>query len=442
MVPDSAVEANAVLAISGICEDKPNSRVKGFIRIKSVDGTERLPNHVILILDLSLSMHKYLGALRDSIEKIVGKLNPHSDKCTILGFAGRPSGFKNFCGFRPVSELASNFSAYIPEELSTLTGTTDFDQGLKFTIRECEALEKEYNDSYPNYGNTSMRWNEHNHIAIFMTDGKSYGTVPWNSADSLANKGITLHTVGLRQKIDKKVRDTLMKMATKGRGGFNFSRTIEQFHEKVQTLLELSLGAVTKPAKLSLNSASGVTINSASILGHPEHNTKEANPVFEFPALRPGERKILLFDVTVSEGIRKNTRVPILSYTMEPDYLNKTENDIFVPVMPNDVHRGLMRRGPNADYRVHILMQRIEQSLSEALEAAAVRDDISEFKNKAMAALSNSEETIERNFALHPKRGILSEKINQLKEQITSAQTILDPKAFFSTIYAIMRTTR
>jgi peptidoglycan hydrolase CwlO-like protein len=110
--------------------------------------------------------------------------------------------------------------------------------------------------------------------------------------------------------------------------------------------------------------------------------------------------------------------------------------------MPNDVHRGLMRRGPNADYRVHILMQRIEQSLSEALEAAAVRDDISEFKNKAMAALSNSEETIERNFALHPKRGILSEKINQLKEQITSAQTILDPKAFFSTIYAIMRTTR
>ena len=54
---------------------------------------------------------------------------------------------------------------------------------------------------------------------------------------------------------------------------------------------------------------------------------------------------------------------------MEPDYLNKTENDILVPVMPKDVHMGLMRRGPNADYRVHILMQRIEQEPPRRLKS-------------------------------------------------------------------------
>ena len=441
MIPETMVEANAILAFSGIGEEKSNSKVNGFIRIKSVDGKIQLPNHIILILDLSASMHKYLPALRESIKKIVERLNVHNDKCTILGFAGK-EGLKRFCEFTPVSELSSNFSKYIPKDLSTLRGTTDFDEGVKFAIKVCEDLEYEYDDDYPNMGNISMRWNEHNHIAIFMTDGKNYGRVPWDNSSRLADKGVTLHTVGLRQEIDRKVRDTLMKMATKGRGGFNFSRTSEEFHDKVQTLLELSLGAVTKPAKLSLNSASGVIINSASILGHPEQNSKDANPVFEFPAMLPGERKILLFEVTVIEGYPKNTRAPLLSYTMAPNYLNTEDNDILVPVMPREAHLGLLKRGPNADFRVHLLMQRIEQSLSEALDLAAKEDDIYKFKHIAMKSLSDAEETIEKGFATHPKRTILSEKINELKEQISKADTILDPKAFFSTIYAIMRTTR
>ena len=193
-----------------------------------------------------------------------------------------------------------------------------------------------------------------------------------------------------------------------------------------------------------MNSASGVIINSASLLGHPEQNSKHANPVFEFPAMLPGERKILLFDVTVIEGHRKNTRAPLLSYTMVPNYLNTEDNDneIRVPVMPREAYIGLLGRGPNADFRVHLLMQRIEQDLSEALDLAAKEDDIDKFKNNAMESLGNAEATIEKSFGTHPKRTILSEKINELKEQISKAETILDPKAFFSTIYAIMRTTR
>ena len=439
MNPNTVVEATHVLAFPGIGEEILNSKVNGFIRIKAVDGTERLPNHIILILDLSASMHKYLDALRSSIEKIVEQLNDYSDKCTILGFAG---WVKTFCEFEPVSELSSNFSKYIPEELTALRGTTDFNKGLELAISKCGELETKYDDSYPNEGNSSMRWNEHNHVAIFMTDGRNYGKVPWDNTDRLSDKGVTLHTLGIREEIDKRVRTTLMKMATKGRGGFNFSRTIEEFHEKVHTLLELSLGAVTKPAKLILTPAKGVVVNSASILGHPEQNSKEANPTFEFPALRPGERKILLFDITLSKGYPKSTRAPLLNYTMNPDYLNTGENRILVAVMPKDIHRGMLTRGPNADFRVHLLMQRIEQSLSEALDLAAGEDDISKFKNSAMESLSVAEATIERNFASHPKRSILSEKISELKEQISGAQTILDPKAFFSTIYAIMRTTR
>ena len=127
---------------------------------------------------------------------------------------------------------------------------------------------------------------------------------------------------------------------------------------------------------------------------------------------------------------------------MAPNYLNTEDNDILVPVMPREAHLGLLKRGPNADFRVHLLMQRIEQSLSEALDLAAKEDDIYKFKHIAMKSLSDAEETIEKGFATHPKRTILSEKINELKEQISKADTILDPKAFFSTIYAIMRTTR
>ena len=287
-----------------------------------------------------------------------------------------------------------------------------------------------------------MRWNEHNHIAIFMTDGRSYGGVPWDNTERLADKGVTLHTIGIRKEIDSRVRTWLMKMARKGRGGFNFSKNVVEFHDKVRTLLELSLGAVTKPAKLSLEPASGVKINSASILGHPEQNTKETNPNFDFPALRPGERKIVMFDITVTEPHIRNTMVPLIRYKIEPNYLDSVDNEILVPVMPKEIHTGILTRGPNADFRVHLLMQRIERDLTEALDNAAKTNEMSEFKKSAMASLSAAEETIERSFGAHPKRSILSEKISELKEQISLASTIVDSKAFFSTIYAIMRTTR
>ena len=174
MNPHNMVEASPVLAFSGIGEGNKNSKVNGFIRIKTVDGRDELPNHIMLILDLSASMHKYLKALRESIEKIVEKLNIHSDKFTILGFAGI-GGVKTFCEFTPVSELSNNFSKYIPKNFTTLKGTTDFNAGLLYAHEKCRKLADEYHDSHPNLGNSSMRWNEHNHIAIFMTTGSAHG---------------------------------------------------------------------------------------------------------------------------------------------------------------------------------------------------------------------------------------------------------------------------
>ncbi len=72
----------------------------------------------------------------------------------------------------------------------------------------------------------------HNHVAIFMTDGKNYGNVPWQAVEKLKEESVTLHTpLGWKQ-IDKVVRKNLMKMAKIGSGGFSFSRTMEEFHDK------------------------------------------------------------------------------------------------------------------------------------------------------------------------------------------------------------------
>ena len=78
----------------------------------------------------------------------------------------------------------------------------------------------------------------------------------------------------------------------------------------------------------------------------------------------------------------------------------------------------------------------------DELEEAVDKDNIDGFKAKASTSLQNAMERVEEEFAKHPKRPILIEHITILKESIQSAETITDPREFFSTIYAIMRTTR
>ena len=87
-------------------------------------------------------------------------------------------------------------------------------------------------------------------------------------------------------------------------------------------------------------------------------------------------------------------------------------------------------------------MHQIENKLEKALGEAVEKDNIDDFKAMASTSLQNAMERVEEEFAKHPKRPILIENITELRENIQSAETITDPKEFFSAIYAIMRTTR
>ncbi len=442
MHPGSKIDAKATLGISGIREEAAKSGIQGFIRLKPDDDSVALANHVILILDLTASMSRNLGALQSSLFQIVEKLQTNRDKCTIIGFAGRtqksnPDGAEVFRKFMRINDLKED----IPE-MKIMPGTTDFICGLNKAFKVIKELEIEYGEGYPNHGNESMQWNAHNHIAIFMTDGKNYGNVPWKAVENLKCKNVTLHTVGLRKQIDTKVRKNLMKMAKIGSGGFSFSRTMEEFNKRVETLLGLTLNAVTKPTTLRLFTQPDVELNYATILGHPEQYADEENPEFNLPALKSSERKILLFDVALNKAYSKNTRVPLLKCTSNPNYFDGEEVLVSTPVMPKKNFLNLLSRGSNADLRVHLLMHQIENNLEKALEEAVDKDNIDGFKAKASTSLQNAMERVEEEFAKHPKRPILIEHITILKESIQSAETITDPREFFSTIYAIMRTTR
>jgi Mg-chelatase subunit ChlD len=441
MHPGSKIDAKATLGISGIREEADISGIQGFIRLKPEDYSVALANHVILILDLTASMSGNVKALQSSLGQIVETLQTNRDKCTIIGFAGstqkKTDGAEVFRKFMRIDELKEN----IPE-MKIMGGTTDFICGLKKALKVVKDLKIEFGDEYPNHGNESMQWNAHNHIAIFMTDGKNYGNVPWNAVEKLKNENVTLHTIGLRKQIDTSVRKNLMKMAKIGSGGFSFSRTMEEFNEKVERLLGLTLNAVTKPTTLRLFTQPNVELNFATILGHPEQYTRGANPEFILPALKSSERKILLFDVVLNKAYPKNTRVPLIKCTSNPNYFADEEILVATPVMPKKNFLSLLSRGTNADLRVHLMMHQIENKLEKALEEAVEKDNIDGFKAMASTSLQNAMERVDEEFAKHPKRPILIEHITELKENIQSAETITDPKEFFSAIYAIMRTTR
>ena len=442
MHPGSEIDAKATLGISGIREDAEVSGIQGFIRLKPDDDSVALANHVILILDLTASMRGNLEALQSSLEQIVGKLQTDRDKCTIIGFGGvtpttNPEGAKVLREFVRINDLIGN----IPE-LKIMPGTTDFESGLKVTSKVVKKLKVQYGDGHPNLGNESMQWNAHNHIAIFMTDGKNYGKKPWKAVEQLMEENVTLHTIGLREKIDKDVRANLMRMAKIGSGGFSFSRTMDEFHGKVETLLRLTLNAVTKPTTLKLFTQPDVQLNYATILGHPEQYADGENPEFNLPALKSDDRKILLFELELNKAYPKNTRVPLLECSSNPDYFGAEGVLVTTPVMPTKNFLSLLARGPNADLKVHLLMHQVENNLENALKEAVDNDNIDGFKAEASTSLENARERVEESFAKHPKRSILLERIETLMENIQKEETIADPKEFFSAIYAIMRTTR
>jgi len=442
MHPGSKIDAKATLGISGIREDAEVSGIQGFIRLKPDDDSVALANHVILILDLTYSMKGNLEALQSSLEQIVGTLQTDRDKCTIIGFGGEttttnPEGAKVLAEFQRINDLKGN----IPE-LKIMPGTTDFKCGLKVTSKVVKKLKILYGDGHPNRGNESMEWNAHNHIAIFMTDGKNYGNKPWQAVKQLMEENVTLHTIGLREKIDKKVRTTLMKMAKIGCGGFSFSRSMEEFHEKVERLLVLTLNAVTKPTTLELFTEPDVQLNYATILGHPEQYADGENPEFNLPALKSDDRKILLFELELNKAYPKNTRVPLLKLSSNPNYFDVEDVQVNTTAMPTKNFLSLLARGPNADLKVHLLMHQVENNLENALKEAVDNDNIDGFKAEASTSLENARERVEESFAKHPKRSILLERITTLMESIQKEETIADPKEFFSAIYAIMRTTR
>ncbi|MDA8551629.1 VWA domain-containing protein [Candidatus Poseidoniales archaeon] len=438
MTDGGRIDCQVTFGINGIMADKSNSSAFGFLRLKGIDRAVTLPNHVILILDLSLSMANNIDALTESIHRIVNRLEKNRDKVSIIGFGGVA---KTFVDYVTVNEMLSTFEK-LNTEISTLKGTTDFNAGLGMALNLIERRKQDFPPGSMRVGNMNMDWDGHNHIAIFMTDGKNYGNVPWDSVEKISKSSVTLHTVGISKSIDKKVRKTLLKMAHLGGGGFNFSRTIFDFHEKVKTLLDLSLNAVTKPGILSLVARPGVIIENANLLGHPEQDTESASPEFVFPAMTKTDRKFVLFNLRISEAHHKNTRIDLFDATMSPDYLQNGSETATITVVPKMPYLESVKRGPNADWVVHSLTRKIEIDIHSALEESQRTDDISMFKMNVKDCLEQAIVRIHKQMAKHPKQTFLLEKINYLSEQISASDTIQDPKEFFSSIAALMRTTR
>lgn len=438
MTEGGRIDCQVTFGINGIMADKSNSSDFGFLRLKGTDRAVTLPNHVILILDLSLSMANSIDALTDSIHRIVHRLQKNRDKVSIIGFGGASRTFVDYQG---VDEILYTFEK-VKSEIGTLKGTTDFNAGLVEALNLIERRKQEFPLGSMRVGNMNMDWDGHNHIAIFMTDGKNYGNVPWNSVEKMSISSVTLHTVGISKSIDKKVRKTLLKMAHLGGGGFNFSKTISDFHEKVKTLLDLSLNAVTKPGILTLVARPGVIIENANLLGHPEQDSEAASPKFVFPAMTRTDRKFVLFNLRVSEMHNKNVRIPLFDVTMSPDYLENSVETATITVVPKMPYLESLKRGPNADWVVHSLTRKIEIDIHLALEKSQKMDDISMFKADVKGCLEQAILRINKQMAKHPKQSFLLEKINNLSEQINASDTIQDPKEFFSSIAALMRTTR
>ena len=220
MTEGGRIDCQVTFGINGIMADKSNSSAFGFLRLKGTDRAVTLPNHVILILDLSLSMANSIDALTDSIHRIVHRLQKNRDKVSIIGFGGASRTFVDYQG---VDEILYTFEK-VKSEIGTLKGTTDFNAGLVEALNLIERRKQEFPLGSMRVGNMNMDWDGHNHIAIFMTDGKNYGNVPWNSVEKMSISSVTLHTVWHLQKHRQKGQKNLTKNGASWRWWFQFQQ--------------------------------------------------------------------------------------------------------------------------------------------------------------------------------------------------------------------------
>lgn len=419
-----------------------NAQVTGYVRIKPSDDATAMSDHVILVLDLSFSMAGQLLSLRESVEKIIGRLKPNYDKITLTGFAGST---KEFCIFESVRDVQGNLEEYLPIHLPKLPGRTNFQEGVKQALKIVKAMKG--SGGKPNIGNESFQWTDHNHTVIFMTDGKDYGKVPWDECEALANNGVTLHTIALNtNEINADVRKRLMKMAKIGGGGFNFCRTVETFYLKVDQLLNMSLAAVCPPTKFSLSLRSGTELIMATLLEHIEQmpiGAELAKPEFTLPAMRRDDRKIIYFRAKIGPAQSEGTTYRLFDYLQSPNLLSSPDTAYgAIPVAPLEVFKSAVNRGLNGDLRVFILLSNLEAKLEEALNEAASNDDVKGFKTKAKLALNESREQLEKTLSRNPRSGEVKEFIAGFLEALEGGETVEDPSTFFSTLYAEMRTRR
>jgi Mg-chelatase subunit ChlD len=421
------------------------SSVSGFVRIKPVDWATPMSDHITLILDLSFSMRNNLAALRKSVEDIVARLKPHGDKCTIVGFAGE---FTEFCRFVPVKKLQENLSEYLKDPLPSLGGQTNFRRGIEGGMQVLSEL-KESQESAEPVGNESFRWADHNHVAIFMTDGADYGNVPWEASEAYSKNGITLNTIALNtREISASVRERLMKMAKLGGGGFNFCLTVEEFERKVDLLLKMSLGAVCPPSILKVEVGVDVELLMVSLLEHieqePAGESELKSPTFVIPALRKDDRKIIYFRAKISTPVAAGHHKTILAFEQSPDMICDPELAFSsIPAAPMEAFKKAMNRGMNPDLRVYILLHGLESKLEKALQKAATMDDgIRIFQSEATEALEDCKRLIESDLVRNPRRDDLEKFVNNFLETLNKADTVADPRVYFSTLFAEMRTRR
>jgi uncharacterized protein YegL len=441
-MPSPSIEVKTEFGFPVVPADQENAHVIGYVRIKPSDGAKPMADHVMLILDLSYSMTSHLGELRKSVGKIINRLKPNYDKITLLGFGGDTH---IFCTFESVRNVQENLEEYLPLELPRQPGNTDFRKGVNCALTIVRTLKA--SGGKPNVGNESFRWDDHNHVVIFMTDGRDYGKVPWGECEALAEQGATLHTIALNTtEINAKVRKKLMEMAKIGGGGFNFCRNVSSFHVKVDQLLDMSLGAVCPPTKFSIELMPGTELIMVSLLEHIEQmqgGDDVLNPVFTLPALRKDDRKIILFRAKIGPTRNVGTTFQLFDCRQIPNLLTSPDDGIAeIPVAPFDVFKRAVERGMNGDVRVFILMHNLESELEDALQEAASNDNVTGFKNKAKQALIEAKIDVEENFSRNPRGSDLLTFIDGFLKALDEADTVEDPSSFFSTLFAEMRTRR
>ena len=76
----------------------------------------------------------------------------------------------------------------------------------------------------------------------------------------------------------------------------------------------------------------------------------------------------MLFELELNKAYPKNSRVPLIELTSNPNYFDDDAILVSTPVMPAKNFLTLLSRGPNADLKVHLLMHQVESNLENALK--------------------------------------------------------------------------